>query len=279
MSVDLDRSVVLLTGAAGGLGTGLALEFASRGARLALMGRRPEPLEALADRVGAGGTPAIAVPGDVTDAGDRARVVAETEERLGPIDVLVNNAGIAKAVSFLEEDPELVLGINLVGAVALTRRVVTGMVERGRGQVLTVSSLGMVGLPHLVNYSASKAGLRAFSTALREELVGTGVSTTLVIPGFMGDSGIYLYYRTPVPWYVGSNSTDAIARKAVDALVADKGEAVLNQLPVRPLLVLKSASESLFRALVRTLGLNRYMASVANERVDYDGTMPPDGPA
>ncbi len=259
--------MVLVTGASGGLGSGLTRELASRGARLALMARRPEPLEALAAEISGRGHTAVAVPGDITVASDRSRVVAEIEDLLGPVDILVNNAGIARAISYVDETPGDIVTTNLMGSMEMTRVVLPGMLERGRGHILTIASLAALGVPYIVDYSATKAGLVAFSTALREELAGTGVSTTVVSPGFIHDSGIYVDYETPVPWYMGSNRTAVIARKAVDAMVADRPEAILNRLPVRVMLVVKTASERLFRKITRTLGFNRYMANVAAEEV------------
>jgi len=274
MSVDIVGSVVLITGASGGLGTGLSLELARHGARLALVARRQEPLDTLADRVRGMGANAVAVPGDVTRKADRRRVIEETERQLGPIDILVNIAGIGRAGPFVDEDPAPIIDLNLLAPIALAREVVGGMVKRGRGQIVSVSSIAALGLPYIVDYSASKAGLIAFSTGLREELRGTGVSTTVLLPGFIVDSGIYVAYQTPVPWYVGSNRTATISRKAVAAIRSDRPVAVLNQLPARPLLALKVLSENGFRSIVNTLGLNRYMSAVAAEQLAYDGSRP-----
>ena len=272
MTISLDGSVVVVTGASGGLGSGLCRELAFYGARLALVARRRGPLEELAESLRRRGAEAIVVPADVTDAEQRRNMIEQVEQHLGPIDILVNNAGIGKAGAFVEEDPHQILDVNLVAPIALTREVIGGMVARGRGHVLNVASLAAIGLPHIVNYSATKAGLIAFSTGLREELRGTGVSTTVVLPGFIVDSGIYEAYQTPVPWYVGSNKPAVISRKVVAALRADRPEAIVNKLPSRVMLVLKTISERAFRAVTGALGLNRYMATVAEEQKGYDGS-------
>ena len=271
MTVPIDGAVVVVTGASGGLGSGLCRELAFYGARLALVARRRGPLEELADSLRRRGTEAIVVPADVTKPEDRRRLIETVEAELGPIDILVNNAGIGKASRFVDEDPGQIIDLNLLAPIALTREVIGGMVDRARGHVLNVASLAALGMPYIVNYSATKAGLIAFSTGLREELRGTGVSTTVVLPGFVVDSGIYEAYDTPVPWYMGSNKTAVICRKAVAALRSDRPEAILNQLPSRVMLVLKIISERTFRAIANALGLNRYMASVAKEQKDYDG--------
>ena len=272
MSVVIAGSVAMVTGASGGLGSRISLELARRGARLALVARTLEPLEGLAEQVRNRGGDAIAVSADVTRAEDRRRAIAETEAALGPIDILVNNAGIGRAGPFVDEDPELILGINLVAPIALTREVLGTMIERRCGHVLNVSSLAHLGLPYIVDYSATKAGLVAFSTALREELRGTGVSLTVVSPGFFVDSGIYTAYETPVPWYVGTNTTATIVRKTVDAIEKDRAEVIINRIPARPMLAMKALSESVFRGITRALGLYRYMAEVAREQIHYDGS-------
>jgi short-subunit dehydrogenase len=271
VSVELNDAVVVVTGASGGLGTALSYELARQGARLALVARGAGRLASLAEEIDADGSAAIAIPADITDRDDRLGIIEETRRHLGPIDVLVNNAGIGRATAFVDEDPIRIIEVNLLGPLALTRNVVRDMLDRGRGHVLTVASLGALGLPSLVAYSASKAGLVAFSTALAEELRGTGVSTTAVNPGFIVDRGMYVPYGTPAPWYLGSNHTSVIAKKAIAAMQDRRPVVTLNRMPVLPLRVLQTVSESAFRAATRALGLRAHLARLAEKQLDYDG--------
>lgn len=266
-----DGRIALVTGASRGLGRHIAMELASSGCDVAVTARTPGELDELASRI-ADETPqkSVAVPGDLTVAADRLGVVEQTEARLGPVDILVNVAAIARATRFVDEDPSRVLATNLNAPIQMTRLVAAGMVKRGFGRVLNVASLaGLSGLPFAVDYSASKAGLVAFSLALREELRGSGVSVTVVSPGFIGDEGMYVPYHTPIPWYLGTNRSAAVARKATRALHRDRAEVILNKMPIRPLLVLGAASDRAMRRVTRVLGVTSYMRTLAEKGLPY----------
>ena len=170
---------VVVTGASKGIGEGIATAFAAAGARVALVARSEVPLRALATRLG--GT---AHPADLTDPDARAGLIAAIEAEGGPVNVLVNNAGMEVAAPIdrqSAEDVSDVLQLNLVAPVELVRQVVPGMIARGSGHVVNVSSqAGAVALPGLSTYSASKAGLSTFTRGLDLDLHGTGVATTIV---------------------------------------------------------------------------------------------------
>ena len=177
--MELAGKRVVITGASKGIGEGIANAFAAAGARVALVARSEAPLRALADRLG--GT---AHPADLTDPGARAGLVAAIEADGGPVDVLVNNAGVEVASPIdrqSAEDVSDVFQLNLVAPVELIRQVVPGMIARGSGHVVNVSSqAGAVAFPGLSTYSASKAGLSTFTRGLDLDLHGTGVGTTIV---------------------------------------------------------------------------------------------------
>lgn len=168
---------VVITGASRGLGVALATRLAAHGARLALVARSAEPLAKLAIDLGG-----AAYPADLQDL-DRleglvARIAAD-----GPIDVLVNNAGVDLAGRLTELAPEQIRGlfaVNLIAPVLLCRAVIPHMRAQGHGHLVNVSSLaGTNAIPGLGPYSSSKAGLSHFTAALRAELKGTGITTTL----------------------------------------------------------------------------------------------------
>ena len=181
---------VVVTGASRGIGAELARALAAHGARVVLVARSREPLEKLAADLDG-----EAFPADLTDAAALEPLVSRIEAD-GPIDVLVNNAGVDLTGTFTELPPEQIerlLFVNLCAPVLLCRAVLPGMLQRRRGHILNVSSLaGTNALPGLAAYSTSKAGLSHFTAGLRAELKGTPITTTLAelstIEGSMVDN-------------------------------------------------------------------------------------------
>jgi short-subunit dehydrogenase len=267
---ELRGRVALVTGGSRGLGRRIALELARHGTHVVVVARGVEALGAAAAEVEAAGVEALAVSADLTDPDDRRGVVDQARERFGRIDVLVNNAATVRAVRFLDEEPERLYRTNLLAPVALTRLVLPEMLERGEGHVLAVASIAAtVGVPHLTNYAASKAALLAFSHSLRAELHGTGVSATAVCPGFIADDGAYVPYATPTPWYLGSTTTERVARAAVRALLHDRADVVVNGRPVRPLALLERGAPRVAQAVLDRLGLASFTGALAAKQLPY----------
>ncbi len=152
-----------------------------------MVARRGDRLAELANELAPARTAAFAC--DVRDAAAVARTVAAVEVRLGPIDILINNAGIGRYLSFLDTSPEdsaAMLETNLFGALHLTRAVLPGMLVRRRGHLVNVASIaGRIGSRNHSLYCASKFALAGFSESLGYELEGTGVGITLVNPGII----------------------------------------------------------------------------------------------
>jgi len=180
---------VLLTGASSGIGLELAKLFAPRAARLVLVARRKERLVALADALRAQ-HPSLEVDVETADLGDvdeAVKLVARLTERGVAVDVLVNNAGVGLMGMFDRSDPSRVrkmIDLNVTSLVALTQACVPGMVARGRGGILNVSSgAGLTLMPGFAAYVGTKHFVTGFSDALRCDLSGTGVTVTQVCPG------------------------------------------------------------------------------------------------
>jgi short-subunit dehydrogenase len=177
--MDLVGRRVLITGASRGIGEAIARAATSAGARVALVARSEGPLEALAGELG--GT---AHPADLTDPDAVVGLVARVEADGGPIDVLVNNAGIDLGGPFVGMTPEgieQIYRVNLLTPVHLCRQVLPGMLERGRGHIVNVSSMaGVAAFPGIVAYSSTKAGLTHFTAGLRADLKGQPIGTTAV---------------------------------------------------------------------------------------------------
>jgi short-subunit dehydrogenase len=172
----------VITGASSGIGEALARELHGAGAHVTLVARRGARLSVLADALGGDRCRVV-----VRDLADPGTAWVDEAERFSPIDVFINNAGIQAAGPFARSDHDIgkrLLAVNLLAPLALTRAVVPCMLERRSGVVVNVSSLAALVPPAgMARYVAAKAGLAAFSEALRAELTGTGVHVLTVYPG------------------------------------------------------------------------------------------------
>jgi len=181
--------VVMITGASSGIGKGLALDLIARGARLGLLARRENLLDEMVNASRLRGGKAFAVSADVRDA-DAMRAAADRiSSQLGPIDILIANAGVGTSNHISQLDPihaANVISINVLGAANSVSAVVPKMVERGKGQLVAISSLAAYrGLPKSAAYCASKAAMSAYFESVRIDLRGTGVGVTIIHPGFI----------------------------------------------------------------------------------------------
>jgi 2-hydroxycyclohexanecarboxyl-CoA dehydrogenase len=178
----LKDTVALVTGAGRGIGRAIAERLAEEGAKVAVLDVDEVTARATAEAVGG-----VGIRTDVTDGASVRAAVAESESRLGPITILVNNAGWDKAEPFVkshEETWDKVLAINLKGPIRMTRAVLDGMIERRRGRIVTVSSdAGRVGSSGEAVYSAAKAGVIGFSKTLARELARYSINVNVVCPG------------------------------------------------------------------------------------------------
>lgn len=183
---------VLVTGASRGIGRSIAEAMAEAGATVALVARDRDALEALADRLG--GT---AHPADLLDRGSRGELIARVEAEAGPVDVLVNNAGLHHGATLWGTSSESIaaqVDLNLLAPLELCRQVIPLMLERGGGHLVNVASLaGVASTPGMVAYAATKAGVCHGTAALRDELKGLpiGVTTVMVagVPTDMLEAG------------------------------------------------------------------------------------------
>jgi short-subunit dehydrogenase len=175
---------VVITGAAGGIGSALSWSFGSAGARLALLDLDRERLEPVAAKLTSAGIEALPIACDVTSWQACRRALDEVRD----VDVLVNNAGITHLGHFRETDVDVirrVMDVNFFGAVNCTRAALDSLIER-RGRIVAISSVAGFGpLATRSGYSASKHALHGLFDSLRAELRGTGVSVTLVCPSFV----------------------------------------------------------------------------------------------
>jgi short-subunit dehydrogenase len=183
------NKVVMITGASSGIGRGLALEIAARGAHLGLLARREELLNEAVSEARARNVKAVAASADVRDAKAVRAAADRFRKELGPIDILIANAGIGTAHHALQLAPDHaaeVIGINVLGSVNSVAAVAPEMVARGQGRLVAISSLAAYrGLPKSAAYCASKAAVTAYFESVRIDLRKTGVGVTIIYPGFI----------------------------------------------------------------------------------------------
>jgi NAD(P)-dependent dehydrogenase (short-subunit alcohol dehydrogenase family) len=177
--------VALVTGGGRGIGRAIALRLAADGLAVAVAARSRDQVD---DTARAAGARALALMLDVTDAASIAAAVERTTRELGPVDVLVNNAGVAESAQFVKTEPDFWdrhFAVNVRGPYLLTRALLPGMLERRWGRVINIASLaGLFGSPYVTAYTASKHALVGFTRALATEVSGKGVTVNALCPGF-----------------------------------------------------------------------------------------------
>ena len=186
----LEDKVVVVTGAARGIGRAIALRLAEEGARLTLVTRssveRLAEVKAEAENRGA---EAIAVQADVSVAEEAKKIVSETTSHFGKIDILVNNAGITKdnlLIRLKEEDWDAVMNVNLKGTFLCLKAAARPMMRQRTGKIINISSVvGLMGNAGQANYSASKAGIIGLTKAAAKELSAWNITVNAVAPGFI----------------------------------------------------------------------------------------------
>ena len=186
MSQSLSGKHALVTGAGTGIGAATARWLAAQGCQVTLLGRRMEPLKAVAGEIGKA---AFATTADVNDAAALETAFGASRERFGRLDILVNNAGIAKGGPFLrqtDQDWSDIFSTNLFSIVATTKLALPGMLEAGWGRVVNVASIaGLRGSPYTTAYTASKHALIGLTRSLALETFKKGVTVNAVCPGYV----------------------------------------------------------------------------------------------
>lgn len=214
---------VAVTGASSGIGEAIAREFARAGASLTLVARRENVLRTIASELG---VKTFVVAQDLTDSAHAADWLDAAEAALGPIDILISNAGLLTLGPLASFDPaqgERMFAINLLTPARLMRAIVPRMLARGSGVLVNVTSMAaVVGLPDWVYQSASKAGSASFSETLHLELRGSGVHVMTVYPGMtdtpMTRSGVAAYGPSKLVKLIPFGSSATLARRLRHAI-------------------------------------------------------------
>jgi 3-oxoacyl-[acyl-carrier protein] reductase len=185
-TIDLSGQTAFVTGSTRGIGLAIARALQAAGARVAIVGRDLGRAEAVAAELGAR---TCGVACDVANPAQVDAAVAAAEEALGPIGILVNNAGLTRdnlLIRLAEEDWDAVLDANLKGAFNTMRAVTRGMMKRRAGRIINISSIvGLIGNKGQANYAASKAGLIGLTKAVAKEYAGRNILVNCVAPGYI----------------------------------------------------------------------------------------------
>jgi short-subunit dehydrogenase len=261
--MELRGKTVLVTGATGGLGTAIARALARRGAVPLLSGRRAEVLEPLAAETGG-----RAIAADLSVAGDVDRLLEEA----GDVDVLVANAGLPGSghiTTFSVEEIDRALAVNLRAPMVMARRLAEPMAARGAGHVVLVSSLsGKAASGGGSVYAATKFGLRGFAHGLREDLRDAGVGVSVVLPGFIRDSGMFHDAGVKLPAFVGTKTPDDVGAAVVRAIERDRAEIDVAPLGLRAGAAFSGLAPELSARVQRRLGGAKVADAMARGQQD-----------
>jgi short-subunit dehydrogenase len=235
--------VVLLTGASGGLGIHFVKAFANLKARLVLAAFPGNDLGEIRAEIEKQGCESIDLICDLRDPNQRVKLVETALNRFGRVDVLVNNAGVEFTAFYHElSEAEIttVLAVNLEAPMLLTRQLLPTMLAQKSGHIINISSLaGKSGPAFQEPYAATKAALIGFTVSLRATYRNTGVSASVIVPGFV-EAGTYSRLKaltgTSAPVWLGTSQPEAVVTAVLRAIEKDSPEIIVNPIPIRPLL-------------------------------------------
>ncbi|MGH2880267.1 MAG: SDR family NAD(P)-dependent oxidoreductase [Solirubrobacteraceae bacterium] len=259
---ELRGRTALVTGASGGLGTHIAKRLAREGVNVAVSGRREPELQRVVEELRKLGVKAAAIPADLAELSNIDPLVDGVEAELGPIDLLVNNAGVENTsafTSYSRAELTSMVDVNLTAPLLLTHRVAPGMLERGRGHVVFIASVaGKVGPAFSEPYAATKAGLVGLTQSLRAEYLDAPVGFSVICPGFIAGDGMYA--RMVAEGHssnrmMGETSTEKVSEAVVRAIREDRAEMIESGVPLRPMLALAQLAPGLVERVAPRFGV------------------------
>ncbi len=262
----LQGANALVTGASGGIGAHIVRALAAEGVNIVASGRREEALAEVVALARQAGVRAELVVAELADADEAGSLIERSERVLGPIDVLVNNAGVEIAAAYAKYTPEEMtstVNLNLTAPMLLTHAVLPGMQQRGRGHVVFISSVaGMIPPAYQAPYAATKAGLIALTQSLRAEYLNTTIGFSVVCPGFVAGDGMYQRMADQgltSNRLMGTTSTERIASAVTTAIRRNRSVLIDSGAPVRPVLALGALAPTIIERAVPRTGLTEMM--------------------
>jgi short-subunit dehydrogenase len=267
---NLSGKNAILTGASKGLGVHIARALAREGVNLVLTARSVDDLKNVREEILTYNVKAEVIPADLTDTDQIQPLIKEAEEKLGPIDILINNAAIEISSPFKRfspDDIQKMMTLNLTAPMLLTRGLLPGMLERNRGHIVNISSLaGKTGFPNETPYASSKAGLIMFTHSLRVELADTKLDASVICPGFVSDDGMYARMKEragPVPKIMKPTTPEKVAKGVVRCIRKNISELIVNPLPMKPMLLLQEAMPGIKTSLHKAFGTREYAERIS----------------
>ena len=271
----------LVTGAAGGLGHYIARALAAEGVNLVLSDLPVASADDLIAELEPRGVKVEWVPADLTETAQIEDFAASAEEAIGPLDILVNNAGVEFGKSFLEqtrEELEKTTAINLLAVMELTRVVLPGMVERGRGHVVNIASAaGKIASSYLASYAASKHGVVGFTHSLRAELGGEPVGFTAICPIFISRVGMYgrLEHLVPdPPREMSTKPPEAVGEAVVKGIRENRAQIIVANGMTKAGSVFYAAAPKAFARLAHNPRVLEYSERFTKAREQLDEQEP-----
>jgi NAD(P)-dependent dehydrogenase (short-subunit alcohol dehydrogenase family) len=264
--MELAGRTVLLTGAGGGLGRHIADALVRRGARLVASDETDELLAGVPEAE-------VRLAADLRDLDATEGLMGRCEDAVGPLDVLINNAGVEFTGSYerqTREELEDLVHVNVLAPMALIRAALPGMLGRGTGHVVNLSSIAGKGpSPFLTSYGASKAALAQLTRSLRVEHRGSGVGFSAISPGFVERDGMYARMAAAgdtAPFTLGTSPPERVAVAVCEAIEGDQPERVVAARPMRPLFAMAELSPRAGELAIIASGARRFLEQVGRRR-------------
>jgi len=256
----LEGKIALVTGASRGIGPYIARTLSDEGASVIGISRNEEKLKDIEKQIIDDGGNAQMIPFDLNKSHRLKQLVQKLSVyNVDDVDILVNNAGIEKYSDYVDnnyDSIQSIITVNLLAPMELTRMILPKMLEKGSGNIVNIASLaGRKGVAYNSIYSASKAGLIKWGDGLRQELHGTGVSVSTIMPGYIDEAGMFYDGGFPAPKLLGTSPPQKVAGAVLKAIKTGKGEIIVNNGPIKPLLALNVFAPEFGNYIVKKFGV------------------------